>query len=78
MRALSLFPTRNPFENTSQTPDRPWLDWALTTGPSLQMKRMVVDFFRILSGHRSPSTYLMIVALPSHWGPSRTRPRFLG
>lgn len=39
---------------------------------------MVVDFFRIWSGHKSPSTYFRTVAPSLHWGPSLTLPRFTG
>lgn len=51
---------------------------SLTTWLSLQVKRMVVDFFRIWSGHKSPSTYFRTVAPSLHCGPSLTLPRFTG
>lgn len=51
---------------------------SLTTWLSLQVNRMVVDFFRIWSGHESPSTYFRMVLPSFHCGPSLTRPRFTG
>lgn len=39
---------------------------------------MVVDFFRIRSGHKSPFTYFRTITPSFHWGPSLTLPRFTG